>query len=148
MFLVDTNLLLRSVDSAHPMNAEATIALTTLRQQGEMLHIVPQNLIEFWNVYTRPLERNGLGRTAQEARAEIDRLKSFFPLLLDKPAIYSAWEKLVVTHDVVGVNVHDARLVAAMLVHQLTHILTFNTSDFKRYSEITAIHPGAIDRKN
>jgi predicted nucleic acid-binding protein len=146
MFLIDTNLLLRSVDPAHPMNAAATDAFSTLRKQGKTLHIVPQNLIEFWNVYTRPLERNGLGRTAQEARAEVDRIKSFFPLLLDKPAIYSAWEQLVVTHDIVGVNVHDARLVAAMLVHQLTHILTFNTSDFNRYSEITAIHPAAIDR--
>lgn len=43
-----------------------------------------------------------------------------------------------------GVNVHDARLVAAMLVHGLTHILTFNISDFARYSEITAVHPTTI----
>lgn len=43
-----------------------------------------------------------------------------------------------------GVNVHDARLVAAMLVHGLTDILTFNTKDFARYSEITAVHPTAI----
>ncbi|MEI6442036.1 MAG: hypothetical protein WCO29_02610 [Nostocales cyanobacterium ELA583] len=33
-----------------------------------------------------------------------------------------------------GVNVHDARLVAVILAHGLTHILTFNISDFKRYS--------------
>ncbi len=31
-------------------------------------------------------------------------------------------------------NVHDARLTAAMLVHGLTHILTFNISDFARYT--------------
>ncbi|OCQ98267.1 hypothetical protein BCD64_13250 [Nostoc sp. MBR 210] len=39
---------------------------------------------------------------------------------------------------------HDTRLVAAILLHGLTHILTFNVSDFSRYSEITAIHPTAI----
>jgi predicted nucleic acid-binding protein len=49
--------------------------------------------------------------------------------------------RLVVAYGVKGVNVHDARLVAAMLVHGLTHILTFNISDFARYSEITAVHP-------
>jgi len=48
---------------------------------------------------------------------------------------------LVIAHAVMGVNVHDARLVAAMLVHGLTHILTFNTADFRRFSQITVVHP-------
>ena len=143
-FLVDTNLLLHSVAPEHPMNADAVNAINTLRERGEQLYIVPQNLIEFWNVYTRPLERNGLGRTAKEAEAEVNRLKALFPLLLDPPAIYQEWERLVVQNAVIGVNVHDARLVAAMLVHGLTHILTFNTSDFARYSEITAVNPTAL----
>lgn len=143
-FLVDTNLLLRSIDLAHPMNTVAIKALTTLRGQGEQLCIIPQNLIEFWNVYTRPLEKNGLGRTPLEAEVEVKQLKTFFLLLSDTAAIYPQWERLVVTHAVRGVNVHDTRLVAAMLVHGLTHILTFNTGDFTRFSEITAVHPTAI----
>ena len=144
LFLIDTNLLLRSVELDHPMYTVATNALITLRRRGERLHIVPQNLIEFWNVYTRPTERNGLGHTAAEARMEINRLKAFFTLLLDAPAIYSEWERLVTTYAVMGVNVHDARLVAAMCVHSLTHILTFNIQDFARYSEITAVSPTQI----
>jgi len=143
-FLVDTNLLLRSVEPSHPMYGDAVNAIATLQGRGEQLHIVPQNLIEFWNVYTRPLERNGLGHTAAEAEAEVNRLKAFFSLLPDTAAIYEEWERLVVVHAVRGVNVHDAKLVAAMLVHGLTHILTFNISDFARYSEITAVHPTAI----
>ena len=87
-FLADTNLLLRSVDPNHPMNADAVNATNRLRQRGEQIHIVLQNLIEFWNVYTRPLGRNGLGRTAAEAEVEANRLKAFFPLLLDPHAIY------------------------------------------------------------
>jgi predicted nucleic acid-binding protein len=126
------------------MNPDAVNAINLLRSQGEQLHTVPQNLIEFWSVYTRPIERNGLGRTLTEAQAEINRLKTLFPLLLDTSAIYEEWERLVVVYAVRGVNVHDARLVAAMLVHGLTHILTFNISDFARYSEITAVHPTAI----
>ncbi|GAA6616251.1 hypothetical protein [Scytonema sp. NUACC26] len=39
---------------------------------------------------------------------------------------------------------HDARLVAAMIAHNLTNLLTFNTSDFRRFSEITAIAPHNI----
>ena len=142
--LVDTNILLRSIDPQHPMNMNANHALKTLRERGERLCIVPQNLIEFWSVYTRPLERNGLGGTPEEVESEIVQLKTFFALLLDTPAIYPIWERLVKTYAVRGVNVHDARLVAAMSVHGLTHILTFNDRDFVRYAEITVVVPTAI----
>ncbi|WP_225880323.1 hypothetical protein [Anabaenopsis elenkinii] len=50
------------------MNQNALKAITMIRSGGKQLHIVPQNLIEFWNVYTRPLERNGLGRSARQAQ--------------------------------------------------------------------------------
>ncbi|MFN6558738.1 MAG: type II toxin-antitoxin system VapC family toxin [Nostoc sp. ChiSLP01] len=143
-YLVDTNVLLRSVDLSHPMNPDAANAISTLHSRGEQLYIVPQNLIEFWNVYTRPIERNGLGRSVAETQAEVNRLKALFPLLLDTEAIYQEWERLVVAYGVRGINVHDARLVAAMLVHGLTHILTFNLSDFARYSDITAVNPSTI----
>lgn len=141
---MDTNLLLRSVDPTHSMNADATIAINTLRSRGEQLYIVPQNLIEFWNVYTRPVERNGLGRTAKEAEADVNRLKLLFPILPDTSAIYQEWERLVVAYAVIGVNVHDARLVAHMLIYGITHILTFNTKDFARYTQIMAVHPTTI----
>jgi len=143
-FLVDTNVLLRSVEPGHPMHADAVRATNTLLERGEKLHVTPQNLMEFWNVYTRPLEKNGLGRTPVEAAAEVNRLKMLFVLLPDSPAIYPEWERLVIAHAVRGVNVHDAKLAAAMLTQGLTHILTFNTSDFARYPGITAVHPSVI----
>ncbi|WP_242541132.1 hypothetical protein [Phormidium pseudopriestleyi] len=52
----------------------------------------------------------------------------------------------MLTYGVRGVNLHDARLVAGMVVHGLTHILTFNTRDFARYGEVTAVHP--MDRRS
>lgn len=142
--LIDTNLLLRSIDLNHTMNLVAVQALTRLREQGEPLYIIPQNLIEFWNVYTRPLERNGLGRTPEEARLEIQQLRSLFTLLPDTAAIYPEWENIVSRYGVRGVNVHDARLVAAMMIHELTHIVTFNARDFMRYAEIVVVEPAAV----
>lgn len=142
--LIDTNLLLRSIDLNHAMNQTAVQALTRLREQGEPLYIIPQNLIEFWNVYTRPLERNGLGRTPEEASVEIQQLRSLFTLLPDTAAIYPEWESIVSRYGIRGVNVHDARLVAAMLTHELTHIVTFNARDFIRYAEIVVVEPAAI----
>lgn len=144
-YLIDTNVLLRSADPDHPMYNDATNAVSILRNQGETLCIVPQNLIEFWNVYTRPANRNGLGHTAEEAAQEIRRLKAFFTLKADTASIYNEWERLVIQYQVKGVNVHDARLTAAMLVHGLTHILTFNIEDFNRYAgEITPVNPTSV----
>jgi predicted nucleic acid-binding protein len=144
-YLIDTNVLLRSVDPNHPMYYDATNAISLLRNQGETLCIVPQNLIEFWNVYTRPANKNGLGHTAEESGEEIRRLKGFFTVMADTSNIYDQWERLVIQYQVKGVNVHDARLTAAMVVHKLTHILTFNIQDFNRYAgEITPVHPSFV----
>lgn len=52
--------------------------------------------------------------------------------------------RLIVYYRVSGVKVHDARLVTAMCVHTMTDIVTFNTDDFTRYTEITAHHPTTI----
>jgi predicted nucleic acid-binding protein len=105
---------------------------------------VPQNLYEFWVVCTRPLANNGLGKTAVEAAAELANAKTLFTLLDDTPAILPAWEQLVTTHAVLGKNAHDARLVAAMLVHGVTHLLTFNDADFRRFTAITVLTPSAV----
>lgn len=143
-YLVDTNVLLRSIQPLHPMHKDAVAATLNLKARGEKLCIIPQNLIEFWVVATRPVSANGLELSVAGAAKELKRLKRFFPLRRDAPAIYTMWEKLVVQHEVMGKPSHDARLVAAMLMHKLTHILTFNTGDFKRFSSITAVDPTSV----
>ena len=65
-------------------------------------------------------------------------------LLDDIPAILPMWESLVTTHAVLGKNAHDARLVAAMLVHGVTHLLTFNDQDFRRFTAVTVLTPAAV----
>ncbi|MDY7022497.1 MAG: PIN domain nuclease, partial [Cyanobacteriota bacterium] len=87
-FLIDTNILLRSADPNHPMYSDAVNATTVLRGREQQLCIIPQNLMEFWNVYTRPADRNGLGHTSVEAEVEVNRLKGLFRLLPDTPLIY------------------------------------------------------------
>lgn len=144
-YLVDTNVLLRSVQPQHPMRKDAVSATLTLKGRGEKLCIIPQNLIEFWAVATRPVSANGLELSVADAAKELKRLKRFFTLRPDSPAIYSKWEKLVVQHQVTGKPSHDARLVAAMKAHNLTHILTFNISDFKRFAGTTVVDPTSVN---
>jgi hypothetical protein len=101
-------------------------------------------LYEFWVVATRPLAVNGLGFSDGQTLAEVNRLTALFPLLSDTPGIYPEWLRLVATHHVLGRNAHDARLVAAMAVHGLTHLLTFNAAHFTRFPGITVLDPAAV----
>lgn len=98
-------------------------------------------MIEFWAVATRPLESNGLALSISETIQELAQLKQFLSLKADIPEIYAEWENLVARHQVIGKKVHDARLVAAMIIHKIDHLLTFNTADFKRFSKITVVDP-------
>jgi predicted nucleic acid-binding protein len=141
-YLLDTNILLRLAEPAHPMHAAALQAVEAILEHGEEVFLVPQNLMEFWVVATRPRERNGLGMTAAEATPELARIEAQFALLPDPPLLYAEWRRLVTAHAIVGVRGHDVRLVAAMLIHGLTHLLTFNVDDFRQFQGIVVVHPG------
>src|SRR5437879_2734095 len=123
--LVDTNILLRSAQPSHTHHSAAVGATKALELRGDICCLVPQGLYEFWAAATRPLAVNGLGLSAAQAATEAATFKSRFILLADTAAILPEWERLVTTYKVLGKNAHDARLVAAMAVHSLTHILTF-----------------------
>jgi predicted nucleic acid-binding protein len=140
-YLADTNILLRWVQPDDPQRAVALAAVESLIRSGETILITPQNVVEFWNAATRPRTANGLGLTLQQADEEAHHLETLFPLAPDTPAIHPEWRRLVVEPGVSGVQVHDARLAAAMRVHGITHLLTFNGRDFARFEGITAVHP-------
>ncbi len=143
-YLVDTNILTRLAESGHLMHQQAVDAVKRLVRQGHKLHIVPQNLYEFWVVCTRPTDVNGLGKTASEAAAELVNLKALFLWLDETPAVYGIWEQIVSATPVHGKKAHDSRLVAAMTTHALSHELTFNNQDFRHYPGILAVTPAEV----
>ncbi len=142
--LVDTNLLTRSIQSSSPHFRSATGAIRELNRRNQRLCVVPQVLYEFWTVCTRPPGENGFGMSVSAAQAEQAKVLSLFTLLPETPDIFPEWQRLVVRHDVKGKNSYDARLVAAMLVHGVGQILTFNQSDFRRYPGIDVVDPASL----
>jgi hypothetical protein len=82
-----------------------------------------------------------LGLTVEATARRMRLLERHFPVLPDSPEMYSHWKLLVTTHNVMGVQVHDTRLVASMIAHAVTHILTSNVSDFSRYPTSTSALP-------
>ncbi|HXD86033.1 MAG TPA: type II toxin-antitoxin system VapC family toxin [Urbifossiella sp.] len=144
MILLDTNILLRfanPIDPAHPVVHKVIVHLLT---HGETLCVVPQNVYEFWVVATRPLTNNGLGLSIVECETEVANILAVFQFLSDSSAIYTEWSALVLRHQCRGKVAHDARLVAAMQVHGIASLLTFNSIDFLRYPTINVLEPLAI----
>ena len=82
-YLADTNIILRLAEPAHPMHRAALNAVKKLFADGHNLCLIPQNLIEFWNVATRPANKNGLGWTTAQTDAEVGGLEAVFTILPD-----------------------------------------------------------------
>lgn len=142
--LFDTNVLLRSAEPGHAQYREASDATDRLGRQGHALCLVPQNFYEYWVVSTRPVPQNGRGKTPDEVLAEFAFLESHFAVLPDVPTVFAEWKGLMATYKATGKPSHDARFVAAMRTHGLTHLLTFNVQDFRRYAGITVLTPAGV----
>src|SRR5260221_1827488 len=98
-FLLDSNILLRWVKPDHndyPLVVSAIEAI--LRRDGELCY-TSQNVGEFWNMCTRPLDRNGYALSPQETdrRAEVFEEKN--PLLPHSLAGHAESQGTHLLHD-------------------------------------------------
>ena len=141
MILVDTNVWVRTLRPSDPQHVEAVEAITSLRVAGHQLASVPQVLYELWSVSTRPITNNGLGFDTEQTLEDQRHILESTELCDDDGGVFDAWKDTVAAYKVVGKQAHDARLVAAMIRHGVTHLLTFNGQDFARFREITVLAP-------
>ena len=131
-YLIDSNILLRISRRDDPDYQIVDGALERLLRDDTELYYTHQNIAEFWNVWTRPADKNGFGLTGETAEREIGKFEGMMKLAGDSVLVYQRWRQLVRDYRVKGVQVHDARLVAAMLVHGIPNLLTLNVADFAR----------------
>lgn len=145
MIAVDTSIFIGAMQTFDPeLRASARHAVKSLYRQREQLVCFPQNLVEFWNVATRPVKAQGLGLKLDHTEELVDRFLTVIRLLPETPEVFATWQMLVMVHRVSGVHVHDARMVAAMTVNGVRQILSFDHHSFHRFAGITAIHPSEV----
>ncbi len=72
--LVDTNVLIFSIQQGHPWQEASIKAIEQHLAADETVYVLPQNIAEFWNVCTRPADKNGLGLTPLETELRLKRL--------------------------------------------------------------------------
>jgi predicted nucleic acid-binding protein len=145
--LLDTGVLLRLANESDAKHPPIRTAVRELIGRGENLVITTQNLAEFWNVATRPIENNGLGLSpVTVAKLFDDAVATICDVLPEREAVPSELRRLLDQYEVIGKQVHDARLVAVMLSWQVESILTLNPRNFRRFEAegISVVEPAAI----
>ena len=137
MSVVDTNVLVQSTITAAPEHLRARTALARLRAQGRVA--VPRQVLrEYLAVTTRP-QSWSRALTLAEAVADIDRFIRRFAILEDGQTVWDELMRLTRSFVFGGKQVHDANIVATMLAHGETRLLTFNEPDFRRFGTLIEV---------
>lgn len=133
--MIDTNVLVYSTISSSPWHQEARQRLTALVNDGIELCFAPQVAREYLVVLTRGdiFEKRF---TPEEALGELEAILPAFALLDETEETVYYLRNLVQRYQVRGKAVHDTNIVATMLVHGVTRLMTYNADDFRRFEEI------------
>jgi predicted nucleic acid-binding protein len=138
---VDTNVLLAACDEGRPSHENATRLLEEALAGRRNLYASGQVFREFLVVATRPPKANGLGMSAGDALANVAEFSRCIRLLDENEAVSRRLRDLIRRHRLKGKRIHDANIVATLLVHGLDRLVTDNAADFKVFEQIATLSP-------
>lgn len=137
---IDTNVLVYANNTLSPFCFSARAQLQQAFSNYESVWLSRQVLREFAVIISR--EMQSLGKIDfQLLESTIQRLEEDFFVAEDNQLITFRLLRLLEETNSSGKQVHDANIVATMLVHGLDTILTHNTQDFKRFSHLITLMP-------
>ena len=131
---IDTNVLIHARVREAPNHRPSRARLQQAVADGEPLRISRQVIREYLSVVTRP-QPWPVPLTREDALTDAARFLQSLEILEDGPAVTETLLELCRDIPVGGRQIHDANIVATMLAHRERRLLTFNTSDFRRYTE-------------
>ena len=138
---VDTNVLLRAIHHTLPNHLEANALIYQMWDNDVELWISRQVIREYLVQVTHP-NTFRVPETLADIMEDIANIRSLFRIADETHETTEQLLKLLQKYPTVGKQVHDANIVATMLVNGIDTLLTINVADMKRFSaEITIISP-------
>jgi predicted nucleic acid-binding protein len=131
--MLDTNVLLAATDEGRAEHHQALTIVNNWPARGVALYISGQIVREYLAVATRPAEKNGLGLPLAGALANAHAFRGRTSLLAEDAKVSDRLLALLGDVACGGKQIHDANVVATMLVHGIDTIVTMNTDDFARF---------------
>lgn len=135
---IDTNVLVYVSRPSAPEHIVAVAALAEIEASGCAVWISPQILREYLAVVTRP-QATAPALPMADAIADIRRFQAAFAVTQEGAPVLERLLQLLQTHPAAGRQVHDANIVASMLVQGIARLLTFNAGDFRRFADLIQI---------
>lgn len=133
--VLDTNVLLAATDEERSDHQDAVTSLNEWPASGVVLYTSGQILREYLAVATRPVDHNGLGMPQPAAVANVRALRGRLRLMAEHDKVTDRLADLLDAVDCTGKQVHDANVVATMLVHGVDTVITSNVEDFARFGD-------------
>jgi predicted nucleic acid-binding protein len=137
---LDTNILVYASVPESPLHLVAMSAIQSYEQSGTQLWISRQVLREYLATLTRP-QLYTQPIPILRVTAEIRFFQNRFRLAEDNSLVTERLLTLMAEIPIGGKQVHDANIVATMLVYHIPQLLTHNTGDFSRFSQMIAVLP-------
>lgn len=132
MVFLDTNVLVYYTTPRSPHHAAAVEAMA-----GELVGAGAALSRQVLREYLAVMSRTQVHHGPQPPEILVDAVRAFetrFHVLEDCPAVTVELLALMQRVQVGGKQIHDANLVATMLVHGVTTLLTANVQDFQRFT--------------
>jgi predicted nucleic acid-binding protein len=133
--MLDTNILLTATDEGRVGYEQALDVINGWPAQGTTLYTSGQVIREYLGVATRPEAKNGLGLTVADALDNARAFRSRMHLLAEDAKVADRLAELLEETKSSGKQVHDANVVATMLVHGVGTVVTLNARDFARFGQ-------------
>ncbi|HEX3714761.1 MAG TPA: type II toxin-antitoxin system VapC family toxin [Trebonia sp.] len=131
--MLDTNVLLAASDEGRGEHGDALTVLNDWAAGRTELCTSGQVIREYLSVATRPAARKGLGLKLPDAVGNVRAIRERTTLLAEDSTVTDRLLGLLGDVECGGKQVHDANLVATMLVHGVGTVVTMNLDDFARF---------------
>ncbi|MBO0832138.1 MAG: PIN domain-containing protein [Actinobacteria bacterium] len=139
--MLDTNVFLSATDLGRAGHQQAMLVLNGWAGGGTTLYASGQVMREYLSVSTRPVDRNGLGLQQADAIANVRAFRTRTTMLAEDVVVADTLLRLLDEVTCSGKQVHDANVVATMLVHGIDWLITINVADFSRFGQHITLIP-------
>jgi predicted nucleic acid-binding protein len=132
--MLDTNVLLAATDERRAEHRDALTVVNDWAARRTDLCTSGQILREYLAVATRPAGENGLGLSLPDALVNVRAIRERTTLLAEDTKVADRLVGLLADIECRGKQVHDANVIATMLVYGIGSVVTMNVQDFVRFA--------------
>jgi predicted nucleic acid-binding protein len=142
---VDTNILLRAFNANLSLHIEASALVFGMFDSGVELWINRQVIREFLVQSTHP-QTFSPQRPISQVLEQLQLIRNSIRVADETEEVTTRLLELLRDYPTRGKQVHDANIVATMLVNGVDTLLTMNVADFRRFEGVIRLVPLQTER--